>query len=639
MFKIFNQTKLECLYDDRITDVKRAKIRSPHLVTEGSKAGSLTFTALEGVPIDRNDIVYIVKDGDDLNYLHWTGRVLSDESNEYNEKEVECEGALAFLNDSLQPACKRPTRADPGVSVPLKHLEIILDWHNTQFTDDEFGQARRFYISDLTRNSDVSAIMGRSSYTRILDNAIFSIYSSRTRETTLDNINREFLEYFKNGYLRVRSKITGTIGTTQDGQPVYSFHNELDFINAYDTENNVINGQSIEFGKNLRSIRRRASIEDLATVYIPLGRQLTDVEKSWPYYQSIANYKLRRITDSPDTAEEINYYNEPSANRGYYIDSETGACVEIADDSFFICPDIYVYPGDVFFITTQLKGPSTEKSAVTYAILSEDGKVLYGTGSSVRNKKDDQGNVEEQYLSAYDQQITIPTPEDGNAATRLKLRVGRTAYPNCPGLFVRKFNKFYGEDNLTIMSHSTVDSSPGHPIVKVRSESAGSDVYPAATATPETVESFEGAREIYNADLVSEFGLITKTFVDQDAEDVDTLYDHAAAALEKMDEKIETVIEAVDLSYIDDSVPSFQLLYLTHVISTPHNTDLLLPVMKIDLPLDAPENAVYTIQNDVELDARSPKYVSQYVAKTYKTQEKAQRAPKNYGNGGNSSWA
>ena len=607
MFRIYMPWKRLCIYDDTVVNAQDCLVREPKLALEGGKAGLLTFVAKPGVDIERNDDIYVTKTVNDVEDIYWAGRVLSDDRDFVNEKTIEVEGALAYLNDSLQPASNRSS------SGMLEHLETLINFHNSQVSNIS---EHKFTISNVTNNASYSRFykfLKRSVIEKAIWDARYLMYSRRTRESTLQNFQREFVDVV-GGQYQSRPVVQSIDSYTEDGKPIYRYTNEFDYIDAFDTENRQPSQQAVEFGKNLVSITRKASIEDLATVYIPEGRTLTDVEKSWPYYQSAANWKIRRITEYPpkdySTSELIDYYGHGSGY-GYYIDAETGACMQTDDTSYLVCFDIPVDTGDVFFLTTYLEGVSTETSIVPYVILSQDATKVYATGSSVRNSNGQIGKLE-----LIDHQITIPECEAGQS---LKLRIARKASnANSTGLILKKLNTRYGEEHLTIMSHAEQVPTSSDPIGKTGIYNVGDDVYPLSTSTPEMVDAFESSKTIRNETLVNAFGIIRKVYSESDANTVDELYDDAAEDLRKMNEKIDIEVQAVDLSYLDPTIPEWKLFDLVPVISEPHAIDTVLPIMKIELPLDSPEKAIYTLRNDSSIKKKEPAYVSKYMAETYK---------------------
>ena len=91
------------------------KTINPKLTLSDCAAGSLTMT-LPVMNVGYNTIermttdISVEKDGVEI----WSGRVLSETKDFYNNRVLYCEGALAFFNDSTQPPRKYPGRTIRG---------------------------------------------------------------------------------------------------------------------------------------------------------------------------------------------------------------------------------------------------------------------------------------------------------------------------------------------------------------------------------------------------------------------------------------------------------------------------------------------------------------------------------------------
>lgn len=623
MFKIYDQTTLKCLYDDTLFSAEDALSREPKITFEANKAGSLTFVARPGALISRNDIVYVTKNTPDN--IIWAGRVLSDERNEYNEKNIVCEGILALLNDTLQYPSKTPFRLDSDTyKTVMNSFEHLLEHHNSLVFDHG---SYRFKLSDISKTAPYSKLYfpGRTVKEiadRILVNARYALNFTITRDSTFDNIKREFLDVL-GGQIRVRSvAYTNTsLGTADNGDAIYAFINYIDYIDAYNEEDRDTSNQTIEFGKNLVSITRRASIEDFATAYIPQGRSLTDVEKSWPLIQHKNATKYTVIESDPDNSTEGSY------KVGRYIHSETGSVAVTSDTSFVVCQDIPVQAGEKFFLTSYLEGPQEKENesksfvgALAYAVVNTTAGTLLSSGGQAKNSTEtDSNTVKLAKVELNDQSIDIPQPE--NNTDSIVLRIGYKINSSSPhGFILKKFNTSYAESYLTIMSYPiTIEGDDG--VSKNNYYPKGQDVYPISTSTPDRVESFDFAKKIVNNRLASEFGFVYKVYNHslkaETADEVKELFDAAKRDLLKMEEKISMEIGAVDLSYIDNTLSPFGLLDLVHCLSKPHALDEKLPIVKIELPLDAPEKAMYTLSDKASVDSKSPSYISRYMAETY----------------------
>ncbi len=218
------------IYDPRI---KELKIISPQLSVELNKTGSFNFIIPPQNPyynlINKlKSIITIYQDGEEI----WRGRVLNDSMDFYKRKQVECEGELSFLLDTIQ----RPY-AYTGDIRPL--FEKFIANHNVQVEE-----VKKFEIGEITVTDPNNYINREDShYTK-----------------TWDCINGKLIETH-GGYLRTRK---------EDGK------RHIDYVTDYGR----INNQVIQFGKNLLDITQYIKGEDVITALIPLGKDKLDIKSA-----------------------------------------------------------------------------------------------------------------------------------------------------------------------------------------------------------------------------------------------------------------------------------------------------------------------------------------------------------------------
>ena len=197
---------------------------NPKLKLEVNKVGELEFSIFPshlyyGNLLKLKSIITVYDD----DYLVFRGRILNDEQGFYNEKQVTCEGELAFLNDSIQ----RPFQF---TGTPAQLFTQFINAHNAQC---EVNQ--RFTIGNIT----------------VTDPNNYIARSESGYLNTWEAINEKLIETHK-GYLHVRHE------------------NGLNYID-YLADFSTLNAQTIEFGKNLMDFKRTTKGEDIATAIIPLG--------------------------------------------------------------------------------------------------------------------------------------------------------------------------------------------------------------------------------------------------------------------------------------------------------------------------------------------------------------------------------
>lgn len=197
-------------------------VLKPKVTTELNKNGSLTFT-LPPTNVMYNSInklksTLVVKQNNDEIFR---GRVLNDEKDFYNRKQVYCEGELSFLVDSIV----RPYSYYGSVQ---QLFTQYINNHNSQVDSD-----RQFRVGVVTvgsGNISESSNDYPKSHDEIFDKLVNSL----------------------GGY--VRSRLSGGV-------------RYIDYIKDYgDTSDQVI-----EFGRNLIDISEYINAENVFTVLIPLG--------------------------------------------------------------------------------------------------------------------------------------------------------------------------------------------------------------------------------------------------------------------------------------------------------------------------------------------------------------------------------
>ena len=189
------------------------------------------------------------------NEVIWTGRPVSINTDYYNQLQVYCEGALSYLNDSVQ-------RISDNYSVSIRtFFQSLISVHNSQV-----ASSRQFTVGSITVDDE------------LVDREL-------NYENTYDAIRRYCLDT-NGGYLFVR-KENGV--------------NYLDWLKEMPYTTN----QEVSFGVNLLDLSTKIDLSDLCTCLIPLGASITsdvDYGVSYPLtIQSVAG------TDTIET-EAVSVY-------------------------------------------------------------------------------------------------------------------------------------------------------------------------------------------------------------------------------------------------------------------------------------------------------------------------------------------
>ena len=213
-----------CIYND-ILPTDETKLVNPKLILEGSAAGSFTVsippTNIGYNIVERMTTDIIVKKHDDI---IWMGRVLSESKDFWNNRNLTCEGDLAFFNDSTQPPF-----AYEGYNI-RGYIEAMLNIHNGKVKNN-----RRFRLGVVTVEIDKN----KTFYTNY--------------EKTIEKLN-ELVDEF-GGYMRIR----------YEGNTRY-----LDYLKECPN----VSRQTIDFGVNLLDFTRSWDLTEFATVIVPLGARL-----------------------------------------------------------------------------------------------------------------------------------------------------------------------------------------------------------------------------------------------------------------------------------------------------------------------------------------------------------------------------
>ena len=220
------------VFYDPSTEDMTLQALSPKASYELNNPGTLEFTLLPGNTAYNGlhklkTVVTLEQDGE----LIFRGRVLETTTDMYNQKEVYCEGELAFLLDSIQ----RPYKFK-GKAADL--FRQLITKHNEQV--EEYKQFQIGIITAVGDEDDVEV-------------------EGDAYADTLSDI-RSLLIDPHGGYLRIR----------HEGDARY-----IDYVDAL----NQPCSQEITFGVNILDIENKVNAQDVCTVLIPLGKDNLTIEK------------------------------------------------------------------------------------------------------------------------------------------------------------------------------------------------------------------------------------------------------------------------------------------------------------------------------------------------------------------------
>lgn len=597
-------------------------VKEPKLTMESNTAGSLEF-AISETKWKRFSLnfmtskLYVVRVWKGHEEIIWSGRLLDEDRDSYNNRSLTYEGALAYLNDTIQPkfrCCnsdvsymegKQDVVVDRNIvywsdSMPeYMYLQRIIDYHNDVLENEESAD-RQIYIGDV-------------SYCKKIQNELIREVDSQEEfyhvyeldgESTFDTITTHLLNKY-GGEMRIRYELAGDVVTPY-----------LDYIDAYSSERYPVS-QKMRFGSNIVDITRTAAGADFATVVIPHGRSLSDAEKSWTMYENISGNasQIHEIgTDAIGAAKSI--------STGTYINKD-GKNTSMSDSKYAVLPNVTVAPGDRYFVTQTIPSVSSiEDGMLAYALFRADADwswILVQAGPSIKSNKDSEtGAVEEVTYKVVDYEITIP-----EGVNRIKFAMYD---PENTVFRVKKYNPHYQEDYLTVFDSPALIPTDDDPYQKIAHDFQYSEwnipAFPYYTDSYEKQVDLMLFKKVFHAELTKEFGTIEKVIEFSNTETVENVMFWATRTLSRMTAYIKTEIEAVDLAWIDDSKVPYDLLDYVKITSKPHDLGVdevfALPIRKIELNFQDVARSRVWASNEVETRDGEPTYMSAYMSKVYK---------------------
>lgn len=227
MYSIYANNLL--VYSGVYLDDNRYKLSSAKLTLSDNSAGQFQFVAPKSnigydqiIPMDTT--ITIKKDGN----IFWEGRVISGNIDFRKNKHFTCEGALAYLNDTIQPPY------DYSSKTVTFFLTNLLQNHNARVKAN-----RKILLGNVTATDKV-----------------FAMTSMQTNYTVTYEALNSLVEKI-GGHLVIRHA---------------NGNRYLDYLEDYSAENL----QTIEFGKNLLDLVQDYDETDYCTVVIPLGASAGD---------------------------------------------------------------------------------------------------------------------------------------------------------------------------------------------------------------------------------------------------------------------------------------------------------------------------------------------------------------------------
>lgn len=193
------------------------------------------------VELMRTEVIFKINEEE-----KWRGRVLNTDSDFYNQMKVECEGELAYLNDTYQP------QKEYDNTTLRQFLETVIAIHNKKVTD-----ANGNPVGPIDKRFTVGAVYVED----VVGATVDEMFRKTDYDTTMSCL-RSVANTYK-GYFLVRWSVDDVTGVKT---------RKLDFVkNFVDTCS-----QTIDFGQNLLDFNKSYNMQDLCTVAMPIGAKMED---------------------------------------------------------------------------------------------------------------------------------------------------------------------------------------------------------------------------------------------------------------------------------------------------------------------------------------------------------------------------
>lgn len=314
------------IYDSSL-DLEELQLIQPVLEKEVSCAGSFEFTLPATHSFYTNierfkTKIYIYRNDEEFPY--WDGRVFNENSDIYNNRNVYCEGALSYFNDTHQP------QREYKHMTCWQMLENLIANHNSKV-----DESRHFKVG-IAPN-----VFNDAEY-------FYTQY-----ESSLDAINKLAEEFECDIRVRWGKEYDETLER-------YITYRYLDFIGEFTDYCD----QKIIFGQNLLDFTRSYDMSNLVTALLPLGKIEDDTSEG--HNRNLGN-------EVSDDECYVVHSGKAWQLTDYELDGET---VQIVVDvpgtgataANYKAKLVVVEPGQTYYLTSRLQG-GTEN--LFYAICRE----------------------------------------------------------------------------------------------------------------------------------------------------------------------------------------------------------------------------------------------------------------------------
>lgn len=554
------------IFNDMVP-IEELTLINPRLDLESGTAGTLDFSFVSGnVGFDSLNLMTTEMVVKRFDKEVWRGRVLNVEKDFYNQKTVEVEGELAYLNDTFQPQIEYDGKT------LRQYVEAILSIHNQKVTNEAEPFDKTFNLGVIMSDGLIED--------EITDDISYRNTSYDCTYQILKNIADKYEAYWsltikeENG---VRKRYLNLLK-----EPTHH------------------SGQMITFGNNLLDFDQKFKMENLATVCLPVGARIDD---------DMAGEEI--VCDSIFTkmdGSSFLYTCLGSDGLPYAIDDrpDTGLDYYYRALKIVKLSDFGVKPGDKIFFTSVVESDTSgvpEREDVwrdgVYSLLSFDG---YDTD---RYLPDSRLNPYYGYpkWSKGDGWPSSSVQHSDIKTFSYNIKEGITIPKNAP------------EDNLYFMVGGTsrpTDTRYNLQVFKQKLTSERLDEYFTLVnypdVTPES-ENYKGVShkkgELYliNDELFKKYGWVEKKIEYSDLEKTEELFKMSEKWMtETQFTQMQLDLTAYDLSLLNVKLEEIWVNTLVDVFSVPHGiTNLTLPCTKMVIKFNEPDASEYSLGYSTDL--------------------------------------
>lgn len=542
------------IFNDMVP-IEELTLINPRLDLESGTAGTLDFSFVSGnVGFDSLNLMTTEMVVKRFDKEVWRGRVLNVEKDFYNQKTVEVEGELAYLNDTFQPQIEYDGKT------LRQYVEAILSIHNQKVTNEAEPFDKTFNLGVIMSDGLIED--------EITDDISYRNTSYDCTYQILKNIADKYEAYWsltikeENG---IRKKYLNLLK-----EPTHH------------------SGQMITFGNNLLDFDQKFKMENLATVCLPVGARIDDDMAG----EEIVCDSIFKKRDG----SSFLYTCLGSDGLPYAIDDrpDTGLDYYYRALKIVKLSDFGVKPGDKIFFTTVVESDTVGvpgKEDVwrdgVYSLLSFDG---YEDNGMPRWSKGDgwpSSSVQHSDIKTFSynikEGITIPknAPEDN-----IYFMVGGTSRPTDT-----RYNLQVFKQKLTSERLDEYFTLVNYPDVTPESENY------------KGVSHKKGELYLINDELFKKYGWVEKKIEYSDLEKTEELFKMSEKWMtETQFTQMQLDLTAYDLSLLNVKLEEIWVNTLVDVFSVPHGiTNLTLPCTKMVIKFNEPDASEYSLGYSTDL--------------------------------------